>query len=148
MSPVSSSVPNAATNPTQITLTQEDFERLSALIERYNGGRLAPLAEALEDEVVRARVVSKDEIAKDIVTMNSRSVFRFLDTGDEREVTLVYPEQADVDTHRISVLAPIGTALLGLSVGQTIRWPTPEGERTLELIAVRYQPEASGDLHL
>jgi len=79
---------------------------------------MASLAEDLDEELSRARVVKQADISPDIVTMNSRSVFRFVDTNEERDVTLVYPDQADVDTGRISVLAPIGAALLGLSVGQ------------------------------
>lgn len=131
-----------------ITITTQDHERLAALVDRYASGRTAELAANLDDELARARVVEQVAIPPDIVTMNSRCVFRFADTGEEREVTLVYPEQADVATGRISVLAPVGAALLGLAEGQTIKWPTPEGERMLELVAVRYQPEAAGDLHL
>lgn len=131
-----------------ITITTQDHERLAALVDRYASGRTAELAANLDDELARARVVEQAAIPPDIVTMNSRCVFRFADTGEEREVTLVYPEQADVATGRISVLAPVGAALLGLAAGQAIKWPTPEGERTLELVAVRYQPEAAGDLNL
>lgn len=134
--------------PTPITITTEDYERLSALVDRYSKGRTAALADDLDEELARAIVVEQEDISPDVVTMNSRSVFRFADTGEEREVTLVYPEDADVDAGKISVLAPIGAALLGLTVGQSIRWPTPEGERLLELIAVNYQPEAAGDRHL
>lgn len=131
-----------------ITITAQDHERLAALVDRYASGRTAELAADLDDELARARVVDQSAIPPDIVTMNSRCVFRFADSGEEREVTLVYPEQADVSAGRISVLAPVGAALLGLAEGQVIEWPTPEGARTLELVAVRYQPEAAGDLHL
>lgn len=131
-----------------ITITAQDHQRLAELVDRYASGRTAELAADLDDELARAKVVDQTAIPPDIVTMNSRCVFRFADSGEEREVTLVYPEQADVASGRISVLAPVGAALLGLAEGQAIRWSTPEGERTLELVAVRYQPEAAGDLHL
>lgn len=146
MSTVSSSRRRAKADV--ITVTHQDHERLAALVDRYASGRTAALAADLDDELARARVVDQAAIPPDIVTMNSRCVFRFADSGKERELTLVYPEQADVAAGRISVLAPVGAALLGLAEGQTIRWPTPEGERTLELVAVRYQPEAAGDFHL
>lgn len=131
-----------------ITVTTQDYDRLSALVDRYAEGRLAALAEGLDEELSRAAVVEQTAIPPDIVTMNSTCRFRFIDTGEEREVTLVYPADADVDAGRVSVLAPIGTALLGLGAGQRITWTTPEGDRTLEIVAVRYQPEAAGDLTL
>lgn len=131
-----------------ILITTQDHDRLIDVVDRYGSGCNATLAANLDEELARAEVVDPTTIPPDIVTMNSRCVFRFADTGEEREVTLVYPEQADVDAGKISVLAPVGAALLGLAEGQAIRWPTPEGERTLELVAVRYQPEAAGDLHL
>jgi len=134
--------------PAPITLTRPDHERLLEVVDRYAGGRSAHLAAGLDDELARARVVEQTAIPPDIITMNSRCVFRFAGSDDTREVTLVYPEDADVDRGRISVLAPVGTALLGLAVGQTIRWPTPEGERSIEVVALPYQPEAAGDLQL
>jgi regulator of nucleoside diphosphate kinase len=78
--------------------------------------------------------------------MNSR--VRFVDEGSgvESEITLVFPGQADVESNRISVLAPVGSALLGLSVGDTIDWPLPTGRsRRLRVVAITYQPEAAGD---
>lgn len=131
-----------------IVITDKDHERLSSLVERFSETRFASLAEDLEDELARARLVPQVAIPPDIVTMNSTCVFRFTDTSEEREVTLVYPEDADLAKQRVSVLAPIGAALLGLSAGQTIRWSTPEGPRELEVLRVTYQPEAAGDLHL
>jgi regulator of nucleoside diphosphate kinase len=138
----------ARRRPDAITMTTQDHTRLTQLVERYAEGRFADLAEALDDELARARIVPQSAIPPDIVTMNSTCVFRFADTDERREVTIVYPEQADFDTQRVSVLAPIGAALLGLGAGQSIRWPTPEGERELEVVAVTYQPEAAGHLHL
>jgi hypothetical protein len=78
--------------------------------------------------------------------MNSRVRFEDLETREQLEVTLVYPRDADVDDRRTSVLAPVGGALLGLAVGESITWPLPGGkDRHLRVIGVTYQPEAAGD---
>ena len=112
-----------------------------------------PNAPALLAEVTRggevesrhfghAVVVEPTKIPPDVVTMNSRVRFEDLDTG-------VYPKDADVNEGRVSVLAPVGSALLGLSVGQSIQWPLPgEKNRHLRVVSVTYQPEAAGDLDL
>jgi regulator of nucleoside diphosphate kinase len=77
--------------------------------------------------------------------MNSRVQFEDLDTGERLEMTVVYPGSADVERGRISVLAPVGSALLGLAVGESIRWPLPGGKsRHLRVVGVTYQPEAAG----
>lgn len=119
-----------------LVVSREDYQRLNDLIERYQSGRLADAAADLEDELARATVLEPQAIPPDIVRMGSKVRFRFIDTDEAREVTLVYPGEASVDEGRISVLAPIGTALIGLRVGQRIRWTTPEAQRDLEVVAV------------
>jgi regulator of nucleoside diphosphate kinase len=104
---------------------------------------------ALEEELGHAVVVDSTTVPSDVVTMNSRVWFEDLDTGEQLEITLVYPSDADVDQGKVSVLAPVGSALLGLSVGQSIEWPLPGGKsRQLRVVSVNYQPEAAGDLDL
>lgn len=126
----------------QIYLTQNDMDRLLQLVEAYPGQRF----EKLESELVRAKVVPREKMPKDAVTMNSRVVFEDETTGERREITLVYPGKADIDAGRISVLVPVGTALLGLRVGQSIDWELPGGEkRRYRIIAVPFQPEAAGE---
>ena len=127
-----------------IYVTRQDFDRLSRLLEIHGHERYG----ALEEELGRARIVDSAAIPADVVTMNSR--VRFQDeSGEELEITLVYPQDADVDQGMVSVLAPVGSALLGLSVGQSIEWPMPKNERRrLRVAAVTYQPEASGDVNL
>src|SRR5690606_17221906 len=111
--------------------------------------RDAAACEELEQELARAEVVPSEEISPDIVTMNSRARFVDEDEREELEMTLVYPRDADIEQGRISVLAPVGAALLGLSVGQEIEWPLPRGgTKRLRVSAIVYQPEAAGDLHL
>lgn len=84
-----------------------------------------------------------------VVTMNSRVVFKDEETSESREVSLVYPKDSDPQQGRISVFAPVGAALLGLSVGQTIDWPLPQGRlKRYRVVEVVYQPEAAGHLHL
>ncbi len=132
-----------------IFLTRSDVERLTRLIEIHGGGREAEACAALEEEIGRARVVEPAAVPPDVVTMNSRVSFEDVDTGERLEMTLVYPHDADVDHGRVSVLAPVGSALLGLSVGQSVEWPVPGGKRRrLRVVAVTYQPEAAGRFDL
>jgi regulator of nucleoside diphosphate kinase len=125
----------------KIYLTQNDMDRLLELIEAQPGKRF----EKLESELVRANVVSSDKIPNDVVTMNSRVVFENETTRERREVTLVYPGSTDIDAGKISVLVPVGTALLGLRVGQSIDWELPGGEKQrYRIVDVPFQPEAAG----
>lgn len=131
--------------PPSIYLTQNDMDRLSDLLETYaaeSGGRRF---EKLEDELARAVVVPRDQIPREVVTMNSRVVFENETTGERREITLVYPAKADIDAGRISILVPVGTALLGLRTGQSIDWELPNGQKNrYRVVDVPYQPEAEG----
>jgi regulator of nucleoside diphosphate kinase len=134
-----------------IVVTDTDTERISRLLDTLpEKQRLA--ACALELELERAEVVPSQHVPGDVVTMNSRVVFEEVTTGLRRKVRLVYPhdvrDEADEDT-AISVLAPVGSALLGLCVGQTIDWRMPSGRvRRYQIVDVVYQPEAAGHLHL
>ena len=128
----------------QIHITQSDLDRLLELVEAYPGQRF----EKLEGELVRAKVVPREKLPQDTVTMNSRIVFEDESTGERREISLVYPGSADIDAGRISVLVPVGTALLGLRVGQSIDWELPSGgKRRYRIVAVPFQPEAAGEPH-
>ncbi|WP_347356743.1 nucleoside diphosphate kinase regulator [Bdellovibrio sp.] len=129
----------------RIFITDQDFHRLSALVSQVEG----PFAEALEEELGRANVIAQKEIPKDVVTMNSRVQFLDEVTGQESEMTLVYPQDANLESGRLSILAPVGIALLGLSVGQEINWKLPNGQtKKLKVKAVVYQPESSGQFEL
>ena len=126
----------------KIVITEADHDRLRRLIEsaRLDRSRDAEHLNALEDELDRATVVKTGEIASDVVTMNSR--VRVLDLDDGRETTyqIVFPGHADVAQNRISVLAPIGTGLLGYGAGATLEWRVPSGTRRFRILAVEYQP--------
>ncbi len=132
-----------------ILLTHEDFSRLRAVVDRYLEGAQRHAAEMLDFELARAQLYHQHELPKDVVTMRSRVVFEMVDSSEQREVTLVYPQEADVSQSKISVLAPVGMALLGATKGQVIEWPVPgDRMRTIRVLSVVYQPEAAGDLHL
>ena len=118
-------------------ITESDFGRLSDLASH---GRLA-------DELDNAEVVDCRRIPPDVVTMNSRLLFEDQATGETREVTIVFPHDADAPNGKVSVLAPVGTALLGLAENQSIAWPFPDGSRRcLRVLEVIYQPEADAAL--
>lgn len=132
--------------PEIIRVTQTDLQRLEELVEHQPQSRNLAL---LESELARAQIVPPEEVAADVVTMNSRVCFRDLQSGDEREVTLVYPNAASFEHGRLSVLTPVGAALLGLAVGDDIDWPMPTGDsRRLRVVAVPFQPEAAGRFDL
>ncbi|PUW40682.1 nucleoside diphosphate kinase regulator, partial [Cronobacter sakazakii] len=105
--------------------------------------------DALNDELDRARMVSPQAMPEDVVTMNSRVKFRDLASGETYERLLVYPQNAGSSPEALSVMAPVGAALLGLRVGDAIRWPLPDGSEThIEVLELLYQPEAAGEYRL
>jgi regulator of nucleoside diphosphate kinase len=131
---------------TRIVLSSRDYARLESLLDALPTDSSAGKA-ALAAELDRAEVVEPDQVPPNVVTMNSTVRFTMTDSGKEFSLTLVYPKDAG-QADRISVLAPVGTALLGLSVGDELEWPTPGGgATTVRVIDVVYQPERSGDLH-
>lgn len=141
--------PSAPSSMPPLKITRQDLERLRALIDTVNDGPQGASVELLELELERAEIVDPSQLPANVVSMRSRVVFEEEDTGRRREATLVYPHEADLATHRISVLAPIGMALIGLAVGNSIVWPLPAGRHVrLKIVSVLYQPEAAGEFHL
>ncbi|EGN75099.1 transcription elongation factor [Idiomarina sp. A28L] len=132
--------PNA--KPTLI-LSELDVIRIESLIEKTPG--LNKQVAALEAELGRAKVVKPQEIPADVVTMNSRVRFRILETHKEFEKTLVYPKDLANVAESISIFAPIGSAILGVRVGETIEWPTQHGISHVEVMDIVFQPERDGD---
>lgn len=129
-----------------IVMSRVDYDRIEALLE--GAGERGIDTSALEAEIERADVVEPAQVPADVITMNSTARFRDETSGEERELTLVYPRDANGEGGRVSILAPVGSALLGLRVGQSIDWPVP-GNRTITLrvLSIQYQPEAAGELH-
>ena len=132
-----------------LIISHADRERLEALIDsaRMDSRVREDYLAALEGELSRARVVPAGKVPADVVTMNSVVRLRDLDSDETAEYDLVYPADADVSLNRISVLAPIGTAILGYRLGDVIEWPVPAGLRRLRVEEVLYQPERAGALH-
>jgi regulator of nucleoside diphosphate kinase len=132
--------------PVTIYITEFDRERLLTLLGNSSAAASdGEDARDLEEELERAEVVAPEEIPPDVITMNSRVRLTDLERGETLEYTLVFPHEADYDAGKISILAPIGTALLGYRVGHVIEWPVPAGVRRLRVEAILYQPEAAGD---
>jgi regulator of nucleoside diphosphate kinase len=128
----------------RLIMSIRDARRLEALIASPRAAGSAT-AELLEREITRADVREPADIPADVVTMNSDVVCVDDSTGAEHALRLVYPDAADTATHAVSILAPVGTALIGLSVGQSIDWPMPGGRTSrLRVARVTYQPEAAG----
>jgi len=128
-----------------IYITNRDKARLEELLARIPP-RSGQDVSALVKEIARAEVVESANVRPGVVTMNSRVILQDVDSHEEMEYTLVYPHDANPEAGAISVLAPIGTAILGYSKGDTITWPVPGGVRHLLIKDVVYQPEASGSL--
>jgi regulator of nucleoside diphosphate kinase len=130
-----------------IIVTETDAQRLGGLLDALPPAARRSFA-GLEVELERAQVVSSNKVPADVVTMNSHVRFEELHSGACSEARLVYPSLATQD-EMISVLAPVGSALLGLSVGQAIDWRMPNGRlRRFRVVELLYQPEAAGDLQL
>lgn len=133
-----------------IYITNFDLERLMELIKssRRSSTRNTKHLQELENELKRANVVDSRDIPGDRITMNSKVYLADIDSGDKRTITLTFPSDSDVDQNKISVLAPIGTAIIGYSINDTIEWEVPGGLKRLKVLDIIYQPEKAGDYHL
>ena len=130
-----------------IYVTEPDYHRLSALIEttRERNGVDIEYLKKLEAELDRAEIVDPKNIPDNVITMHSKVRLKDLVTGQANTYSLVFPTEADFSEGKISVLAPIGTAILGYKSGDTIEWSVPSGLRRLKVDEILYQPEAAGD---
>ena len=132
-----------------LLVSRLDAERIEALLEQpqYSGLN----TRALQDELARAEIAEPAQMPADVITMNSIARVRVEDRelgNHEHELTLVYPRDADGGADKVSILAPVGSALLGLRIGDAIDWPLPGGRSArLQVLSIRFQPEAAGELH-
>jgi regulator of nucleoside diphosphate kinase len=133
-----------------IYITEYDVERLKSLIREAKrlDQRGNEYLESLEAELARGQLVAPKEVPPDVITMNSKVCLVDLNSNEEMVYVLVFPEDADITRSKISILAPIGTAMLGYGVGDVFTWQVPDGVRRLKIKQILYQPEASGDYHL
>jgi regulator of nucleoside diphosphate kinase len=132
-------------NETEIIVTASDFAELSSVIT--SAGKVSLRAKwelrLLENELRRARIVTPEEVPSDVITINTRAELLDLETGERMEFTRVLPADANINDGKISVLAPLGTAMLGYRVGDEFAWHVPHGLRRLKVIKLHFQPEAS-----
>jgi regulator of nucleoside diphosphate kinase len=133
-----------------IYITTSDYHRLSGLIEisrERNGDADREYLDQLEEELGRAELVSPKEIPADVITMRSKVSLKDLKSGKTVMYSLVFPSEANSNEGHISVLAPIGTALLGNRSGDVVESKVPSGLRRLKVKEILYQPEAAGNYH-
>lgn len=130
-----------------ILITAKDRQRLQDLIRKCREARSEEYQylQALEQELSHAETVEPENIPPDVVTMNSTVQVKVNSGRRSQTWTIVYPEDANVDEDRISVLAPLGTALLGYRAGDTVEWNVPAGRRRYRIVKVVHQPEAAGN---
>jgi len=132
-----------------IYMTLNDVDRLDHLLISAAASATDPdPLDALHGELDKAKIVHPEEVPPDVVTMNSKVRLKDMDTGETKTLTLVFPEDADPGQERVSVLEPIGTALIGYRVGDEIRWQRTGTSLHLKVEEILYQPEAAGDYHL
>jgi regulator of nucleoside diphosphate kinase len=132
-----------------LVISRHDKARLIRLL-----GSIEPTSEVREEledltrELLRGDEVGTDQVPPDVVTMNSTVRVTDVESGSSHVYTIVFPADADYENGKISILAPLGTALLGYRVGDVVDWQMPRGVRRLRIDEVIYQPEAAGDFHL
>ena len=136
--------------PRDIYITQFDLSRLRELLQvgLSFAERDRESLESLQEELDRAHIVEPTAIPHDVITMNSRVRLKDLETNEENVYTLVFPSEADLSQQKISVLAPIGTAILGYRIGDTVEWRVPAGVKTMRIEDILFQPEAEGHYQL
>ena len=129
----------------QITISSLDAERLEKILDSLSYSQF-PNKDDLQEEINRADIVEPREMPNNIVTMNSTVTFKVLSSGKAFSKTLAYPKDASGAEDTVSVLAPVGSALLGLKEGDQIDWPKPNGDMlSVTIVKVDYQPERAGE---
>jgi len=128
-----------------IIVTTRDHAELSSVIAVTGkvSHRVKWELRLLENELNRARIVAPEKVPPDVITINTRAEFLDLETGERMEFTVVLPIDANTNDGKISVLAPLGTAMLGYRIGDEFVWHVPHGLRRLKVIKLHFQPEAS-----
>lgn len=137
-------------NQRNIFITEFDLKRLRDLIadSMSTDYRNSPYLKKLDEELKRGQVVAPKDVPSDVITMNSRALLLDIESHEEMEYTLVFPQDANPAEGKISILAPIGTAMLGYRVGDTFAWQVPDGLRQLKIVKILFQPEAAGNFEL
>jgi regulator of nucleoside diphosphate kinase len=130
-------------------ITMNDYQRLTGLVEFASlKVKIPEIVNRLYNQFKVAKMVSQERIAESVITMNSRVLVKEISNGREAEVTVTYPQDADVRERKVSVFSTIGVALLGRQVGDIVSWKVPTGTGQFEIVKVLYQPEAVGHYYL
>lgn len=137
-------------NQRTIFITEYDLKRLRDLIadSMSTEYRNSPYLKQLAEELKRGQIVTPNNVPSDVITMNSRALLLDTQSNEEMEFTLVFPQDANPAEGKISILAPIGTAMLGYREGDTFAWNVPDGLRKIKVLKILFQPEASGNFDL
>ncbi len=134
-------------NRKKIIVNSRDYTKLTGIIDGKPGSSETEYRE-LYEELKNAVLVEPDKMPADVITMNSKVRFKDIEESEDYIFSLVYPEDADTSKGKLSILAPIGTALLGYRVGDEVKWKVPAGLKTFLVEEILYQPEANRDYHL
>ena len=134
----------------EIHITNFDYQRLKELLKVAKEFKYQDRNDLkkLENELARAMIVDSRDVPPNVVTMNCKVELLDLDKNKKMTYILVFPSEADISQGKISILAPIGTAILGYRIGDTVIWQVPAGQRRIKIQRILYQPEASGDYDL
>ena len=132
----------------KIYITELDRDRLTRFLEEPRDEEQNGLLDPLRAELSRAVVVASQEVPADVITMNSTASLVEVDSSEEEVYTLVFPRDADAEEGKVSVAAPLGTAMLGYRVGDVFEWEVPMGKKRWRVAKVIYQPEAAGNYDL
>ena len=123
-------------NHTPIYISHDDYSKLRLLLSTALHSSASATLQKLREELDRASVIDPEAFPTGVVTMESTVAFEDLGTGDIEEYTITFPDRANLEARRISILAPIGTALIGCRVGDIVNWSTPGGVRQLKVLRV------------
>lgn len=131
-----------------IYITNIDRDRIKKILDEMSESKQSrdESVKKLGGELSRAVVVDSQQVPRDVITMNSKALLQLND--EDMEVSLVYPEDADLGSMKLSIFSPIGTAILGYKEGNTVEWEVPSGTSKIYIKKILYQPEAAGDYHL
>ena len=130
-----------------IYITQYDLERLLKVLRELPEKKHVTgfSVQELEDELNRGIVVSPKEVPENVITMNSRVLMRDVESGKDMTLWLVFPDKMDAVKNPVSILSPLGTAMIGYKVGDVFTWESPTGKKQIEVLDILYQPERVGN---
>ena len=132
----------------RVYVTEQDMARLELIVDSapQKSDHEKENVRRLSEDLNRASIIDAENVPRDVVTMNSKVCVMDVDSGEEMTFILVFPEAADLSQGKVSVLAPVGSAVLGYRTGDVVEWKVPSGKRRLRIKEVLYQPEAARNM--